>query len=540
MKWTSLGWVLLVFALACGDDDGVVGDAGGSETCVATCDDGLFCNGIERCDPMDPGADAAGCVGGEPPCEAACDEPGDRCLDEACPDADGDGATAVECGGTDCDDTNPNRFPGNTEVCDPDAVDEDCDPSTLGADRDGDGFDDEECCNGAECGTDCDDSRPGINPGAVDGCGGGDEDCDGDIDEEPDATFYRDQDGDNYGADDDTLVACSLPSGYAARGGDCIDDIFADPEARDFNPGVTEVCDLRDQDCDMLVDEGLTCGCTTPGMPRACGFDPALDGVGECRLGTQTCMGGMFTMCRDFDGPTAETCDGEDDDCDGTVDEGALKTCYGDGDRDGFAAPGASSVVLCVCPPGSTETNPAVSADCDDTNAAIHPGATELCNRVDDDCSGDGGVPEDRDNDGHTLPGFTACTGGFPKNDCNDTDSRAYTGQTAYFQTPHCPPPLRRCGTGCTDDPTRVCLVDATGNVPGSFDFDCNGSSTRQPSASGCGVCFVGAACAGDRPSYSGSPACGTNVTWIHCGSGGCTGGCPGARSNTTERLPCH
>ena len=40
-------------------------DAGAPETCAGdgACDDGLFCNGPERCRPMDPGADAYGCVG---------------------------------------------------------------------------------------------------------------------------------------------------------------------------------------------------------------------------------------------------------------------------------------------------------------------------------------------------------------------------------------------------------------------------------------------------------------------------------------------
>jgi hypothetical protein len=42
-----------------------------------------------------------------------------------CADGDGDGFTDIACGGTDCDDNDPNNFPGNTEVCD--GLDNNCD-----------------------------------------------------------------------------------------------------------------------------------------------------------------------------------------------------------------------------------------------------------------------------------------------------------------------------------------------------------------------------------------------------------------------------
>ena len=112
------------------------------------------------------------------------------------PDQDGDGHDAVACGGDDCDDLDASRFPGNVEICDASGHDEDCDDSTFGPDGDGDGFIGAECCNGDACGDDCDDTLAGVNPGATDGCGGGDEDCDEVVDEEPDATFYRDADSD--------------------------------------------------------------------------------------------------------------------------------------------------------------------------------------------------------------------------------------------------------------------------------------------------------------------------------------------------------
>src|SRR5690606_18786660 len=112
------------------------------------------------------------CVAGAVPCRAqGCDEARDRCV-PPCPDADGDGHADWRCGGTDCDDADPNRSPGLTEICDADGHDEDCDYSTVGArDADGDGHVDNRCCNGygdqRHCGTDCDDQVFSVHPGVL-------------------------------------------------------------------------------------------------------------------------------------------------------------------------------------------------------------------------------------------------------------------------------------------------------------------------------------------------------------------------------------
>ncbi len=56
--------------------------------------------------------------------------------------------------------------------------------------------------------------------------------------------------------------------------------------------------------------------------------------------------------------------------------------------------------------------------DCDDTNPAIHPGAPEICNGIDDTC--DGRIDEGFDQDGD---GYTSCGG-----DCNDADPAVHPG----------------------------------------------------------------------------------------------------------------
>ncbi|MBK7876945.1 MAG: HYR domain-containing protein [Planctomycetes bacterium] len=76
-----------------------------------------------------------------------------------------------------------------------------------------------------------------------------------------------------------------------------------------------------------------------------------------------------------------ETCNGLDDDCDVQVDEGVRLTFHRDADGDGFGDPSLTTLA-CSAPPGFV----ADATDCDDVNGAVHPGAQELCNGIDDDC----------------------------------------------------------------------------------------------------------------------------------------------------------
>jgi len=93
----------------------------------------------------------------------------------------------------------------------------------------------------------------------------------------------------------------------------------------------------------------------------------------------------------------------------------ALITYYEDEDNDGFGLNG-STVERCTLPDGYAET----SEDCDGTDPTINPGATEICDGIDNNC--DSLVDEGFDTDGD---GFTSCSG-----DCNDGDAGINPGTT--------------------------------------------------------------------------------------------------------------
>ncbi|MCB9604214.1 MAG: putative metal-binding motif-containing protein [Sandaracinus sp.] len=374
-----------------------------------------------------------------------CDE-STRTCGEACRDVDGDGAADVRCGGTDCDDSDENIGPGSVEICDEGGVDEDCDPSTVAGpegDADEDGFVAERCCNGEHCGTDCNDSDRAINPGSVDPCGGGDQDCDGSVDENPDETFYRDRDGDGFGIEGDTIVACGAPGGYAVLPGDCND------EQRNINPSGSEVCDamVDDEDCDDSIDEN--CPCTPEGLSEAC--DTTFAGRGVCRAGSRVCTFDGWTGCLDSVLPGIEQCnaDSRDEDCDDMVDEGC--ECINGTTRRCGMDTGRCQSVLQTCVDGAWPRS------CAEQAGVIEP-TTEICNGgVDDDC------------DSITDEGC-ACTNGMTR-PCGSDEGYCSAG------TQTCTTGAWGACTGAVGPRTETCngIDDDCDGVPDNSDLDIAG-----------------------------------------------------------------
>jgi hypothetical protein len=221
-------------------------------------------------------------------------------------DCDDDDDTAYPGADEICDDVDND--------CDGDVDDDAWDAPTWHADVDGDGFGGSTFTTVA-CdapggfiadSTDCDDFDPDTFPGATELCGGGDNDCAGDGDDgAADASeWHVDADLDGFGSPTVSTVACSAPSGLVDNGNDCDD-------ATDMTyPFATEVCDGADNDCDGELDEdvlgdaaicaGETCAAISDARYRppsgAYWIDPEGDGTAievECDMATD---GGGWTV----------------------------------------------------------------------------------------------------------------------------------------------------------------------------------------------------------------------------------------------------
>jgi len=328
---------------------------------------------------------------------------------------------------------------------------------------------------------DCDDTDPDTYRDAPELCDSKDNDCDTFVDEDVTTRFYRDLDGDGYGSPDDVQDACESPMGFVAVGTDC-DDTDAS-----VNPGGIEICNEIDDDCDGLIDEEVG---TTTWYSDADG-----DGYGAAEITGSLCselpighvwLGGDCDDSDPLSFPEAEeVCDGEDNDCDGEIDEDGGTVWYADLDGDGAGDAGTVHI-SCTAPSDYVST----PFDCDDTDATVRPGGTEICNDVDDDC--DTEVDEaatdalvwhqDLDGDGFGDPGTTlaACT--LPSGhvadgtDCDDADGAIH------------PDAEEVCNS--VDDDCDELIDDADGDLSGGeiffLDSDGDGWGTEDSETLAC------------------------------------------------------
>jgi hypothetical protein len=226
-------------------------------------------------------------------------------------------------------------------------------------------------------------------------------------------------------------------------------------------------------------------------------------------------------------------------------------TFYADLDRDGYGSRSVGARLGCLGDPAPTGFA-AMDGDCDENNEMVHPGATEVCNLMDDDCNGqiDENVPPvmmwpDNDGDGYygvaagtpklgcgNTPGY-ATRGG----DCNDKDAAIHPGATEICNNKddNCDGQIDervrpQCGVGwCARYSPSCDPADCRPGPPAVetcnfFDDDCDGEADN-------GACPAGMVCSGNTCVSGGNGPGVTGAAGASAsgGSSGASGGASGA-----------
>ena len=513
------------------DEDFLDSDGDGTPDCMTDDDDGDGVpDGPDNC-PFDPNPEQE---------DNDYDTIGDLCD----PDDDNDQVPDE----ADCAPLNKNAFPGAQEKCN--GEDDNCNgelDEELG----------ETTCGLGQCEhvvANCaDGSLQSCDPLEGEGaevCDGLDNDCDGDVDETfPDTDLDGqtdcvdlDDDGDGVAdAEDNCLLIANQDQGNFDEDetGDACDeddDGDGDLDAVDcapLNPAIShlqqEACNDLDDNCNGQTDEAGAAGC------KDLYADLDGDGYGTEGLGKCLCAPSEFYTAKEFGDcqplnpdvspGEVEQCNGLDDDCSGSTDEGfadldddGLADCI-DADDDGDGK--SDEIDNCptipnplqddndgdqkgdVCDPDDDNDGTADGADCAPFDPSVHPDAEEICDDVNNDCDNETDEDQPSLSCGQGVCAHTSasCVDGVPT-DCdplagageeicdgldNDCNGEADEDQ-----------PTLSCGLGicahitpsCVDGVPTDCdpLAGAGEEICDGLDNDCNGETDEELGSSSCGA----------------------------------------------------
>ena len=195
---------------------------------------------------------------------------------------------------------------------------------------------------------------------------------------------------------------------------------------------------------------------------------------------------------------------GEDDDCDGTIDEGT--NAYdddGDGwsENEGDCDDTTVTITAADCDGDGYLGTDYGGDDCNDTDSSIYPGASEVCDLADNDCNG---ISDDEGASGCTIYYRDADGDGY-----GSADAACYCEPTGEYSSTL----STDCYDGNADAYPGAAGWYGSDRGDGSYDWNCDGSQEKEYTAEG--DCSSWPSCGTTEGWRDGVAACGTSASWL-------------------------